>query len=66
MVEVAARAAAKLVFGPTMTATCRCTSSDASAGRRSSLFSAHRNSIATLWPSMNPASLSPSRNADAR
>src|SRR5262249_60278570 len=38
----------------------------ASAGSRSSLFSAQRNSIATLWPSMNPASFRPSRNADTR
>src|SRR5262245_41181147 len=47
-------------------ATCRRTRSAASAGSRSNLFSAQRNSIATLWPSMNPASFRPSRNADTR
>ena len=62
MVEVAARAARMETFGPTITATCRCARSAASAGSRSSLFSAQRNSIATLWPSMNPASFRPSRN----
>ena len=66
MVEVAARAARMETFGPTITATCRCARSAASAGSRSSLFSAQRNSIATLWPSMNPASFRPSRNADTR
>ena len=60
MVEVAARATRMLVFGPTITATCECARSAASAGRRSSLFSAERNSIAMLWPSMNPASFRPS------
>src|SRR5262249_23998393 len=66
MVEVAARAMRRAVIGPTITATYRCARSAASAGRRLSLFSAQRNSIATLWPSMNPASFRPSRNADTR
>src|SRR5262244_2986489 len=39
MVEVAARAALMTIFGPTITATWRCTRSTASAGNRSSLFS---------------------------
>ena len=45
------------------TATCRSTSSAASAGSRSSWPSAQRNSIATFWPSTKPASLKPWRNA---
>src|SRR5262249_46540241 len=53
-------------FEPTITATWRCARSAASAGSRSSLFSAERKSIATLWPSMKPASFRPSRNADTR
>jgi len=42
MVEVAARAARMMIFGPTITATWRCTRSAASAGSRSNLFSAQR------------------------
>src|SRR5262249_47523137 len=60
MVEVAARATRMEIFGPTITAPCRCARSAASAGSRSSLFSAQRISIATLWSSMNPASFRPS------
>ena len=59
IVEVAARAACIAVFWPTITATCRCARSAASAVSRSNLFSAQRNSIATLWPSMNPDSFRP-------
>ena len=66
MVEVAALAARTVIFVPKITATCRCTRSAANAGSRSSLFSAQRNSIATLWPSIYPASFRPSRNADTR
>src|SRR5262249_27025579 len=47
MVEVAALAARMVVFWPTIAAPCRCTRSAASAGSRSNLFSAQRNSIAT-------------------
>ena len=58
MVEVAALAARMVICWPTITATAV-----RQIGRQCrqpiELFSAQRNSIATLWPSTNPASLGP-------
>ena len=58
-------ASAETVF-PTNTATWRRIRSAASAGSRSFRFSEKRNSIETFWPSTNPASAKPRRNAATR
>src|SRR5215475_13302044 len=49
-----------------MTSTLRRTSSDASAGRRSSFPSAYRYSITIFFPSTYPSSLRPCLNASTR
>ena len=60
MVAVAALAASAAGVVPaTITDGCRVTSSAASAGSSSFLFSAQRYSIATFWPSTKPVSLRP-------
>ena len=68
MVAVAALAANAEGSPPTVasTATCRCTSSVASAGSRPYSPLAQRYSIAKFFPSIAPASAKPCRNAAAR
>src|SRR5262249_20317246 len=66
LVAALASIAAAVLCGATITATRRRTRSAANSGRRSLLFCAQRNSIATLRPSTNPVSPKPLRNADTR
>src|SRR6516225_5617338 len=66
VVALLAASAAGMLKGAAMRVTRRRTRSAANSGRRSTSLCAHRNSMATFWPSTWPLSLSPLRKAPTR